>query len=126
MKFTTRIDFPPEFSQQLGVALDQVENKALEIRRFRNVHRWTAGRMSLAATADTITPGPEELIQYVVFVRGEYQPRDRQAHLLRNPTRQDVAEIAGGYCERHLLLARPCRRQIAFEVVDDLRDNPAP
>src|SRR5918993_4464206 len=82
--------------------------------------------MSFAGAANTITPRPEELIKHVVFVRGEYQPRDRQPHLLSNPARQYVSEIAGRYRERHLLLARPCRRQIALEVVDDLSHHPAP
>src|SRR5688500_20152850 len=82
--------------------------------------------MRLAAAANAITSSPEKLVEHVVFVRGEHQPRDRQPHLLRDPTRQDVAEIAGGYRERHSLLARPCRRQIAYEVVDDLRYHPAP
>src|SRR4029453_12780185 len=42
------------------------------------------------------------------------------------PARQDVAEVAGRYGKRHLLLIRLGRSQVPLEVVDDLRHHPAP
>ena len=64
-------------------------------------------------------------MQDVVLVGGDDQPFDRQAHALRDMTREDVAEIAGRHGEADLAL-RGAERHGGREVIDHLRQNPRP
>ena len=59
-----------------------------------------------AAVARPVAAGAEELVEHVVLVGGEDQPADRQAHLARDVAGEDVAEVARGHRERHLLVVR--------------------
>ena len=115
----------PELAHDGRIAADEVEDEALEIRSLRDVHRRTRCRNRLVAGADTIASRFEELVEYVVLVGSEDQAADRQAHRLRDVAGENVAEVAAGHGEVHLLaIARDC--EITLEVVHDLSRDPRP
>jgi hypothetical protein len=63
-----------------GVALQQIEHEAFEVRGLRDVHRRARGLVGLGAAAHAIGSGAEELVEHVVLVRREHEFLDRQAH----------------------------------------------
>ena len=68
----------------------------------------------------------KEFVQHVIFVGGENQAADRQAHLSGDVPRQDVAEIARGYGEVDRIAFAARDGEVAFEVIDDLCGDPRP
>ena len=66
-----------------------------------------------------------EAVQDVVAIGSNDQLADRQAHIARQVTGEDVAEVAGGYRERHGA-RRAAELQGRVEVVDDLRHDARP
>ena len=109
-----------------GIAADDVEDVALEVRRLRDVHRRARRRVRLGERARTIASGAEELVEHVVLVGREDQPADRQPHLLRDVAGEDVAEVAGRHGEIDRRADRRRHREIALEIVDDLRRHARP
>ena len=74
--------------------------------------------------------GGEEIGQHVVLVGGADQLAHRQTHLLCVITGKDIAEVAGGYAEVHLVAKGdlPGLEQLGVggKIVDDLRHKAAP
>jgi hypothetical protein len=66
-----------------------------------------------------------EAVQDVVAVGRDDQLADRQAHVARQVTGEDVAEVAGRHRERHRT-RRAAELQGCVEVVDDLGHDPRP
>ena len=56
-----------------------------------------------SVAARPVAAGPEELIQDVVFIGGEYQFFDRQPHHARHVPGADIAEITRRHGKRYLL-----------------------
>ena len=108
------------------IAPDEIVDEALEVRRLRDVHRRARGLHHVARRAHAVAPGPKEFIEYVVLVRGDDEPRDREPHHPRHVARAHVAEIARRHGEGDLLVVRRRDRKIALEVVHDLGDEPCP
>ena len=106
----------------VGVAAARLEQQPLEIRGDLDVHRGRSGGVNLAHLIDA---GLERARQDVVDVRGDAQPADRQAHLLGDVARKDIAEIACRHCEIHRARRR-AERDGGREVIHDLRDDPRP
>ena len=126
MKLAARIDLPPEFAQEFTVALDQVENEALEIRRFRNIHRRTAGRMRFAAATDTVTPGPKKFVEHVIFIGRKHQPMIGNPICFATQPDRMLPKLPDGTEKDTFCSLDSCRSQVTLEVVDNLRDHPAP
>ena len=82
--------------------------------------------MRLGCAADAVAPGAEELVEHVVLVGGEDQAPDRQAHLARNVAGENVAEVARRHGEGDFFAFVLRRREVALEVVDDLRRDARP
>ena len=82
--------------------------------------------MRLRRRARAVAAGAEELVEHVVLVGREDQPADRQAHLARDVAREDVAEVARRHGEVDDLVVAARRREIAREVIDDLRRDARP
>ena len=99
-----------------------LEQQPLEIRGDLDVHRRRGGGVNLAHLVDA---GLERARQDVVDVGGDPQPADRQAHLLGDVARKDVAEIAGRHGEVHRARRR-AERHRRGEIVHHLRDDPRP
>ena len=55
------------------IASHQIENEALEIRCFGNIHRRAAGVVRVFRTAHAVHAGFEKLIQNIVFVGRKHQ-----------------------------------------------------
>jgi hypothetical protein len=53
-----------------------------------------------AVHAHAIDAGAEELVEHVVFVGGDHQLADRQAHHARDVAGADIAEVARRHGER--------------------------
>ena len=109
-----------------AVAAQQVEHKALEIRRLGNVHRRAGSLVRVGAAAHTVHAGAEELVEHVVFVRGDDQFVNRQAHAARDMTGADVAKIARRHGEADFFSVGFRRLEIAREVINHLRHQPRP
>jgi len=117
-----RLQIVPGADNASGVAADELEDEALQVGRLRDVHRGTRRGEGLGGAARSVDARAEELVQHVVLVRGEHEATDRESHLLREETGQDVAEVPGGHCERQLCPASGIGRpQPGPEVVDGLR-----
>ena len=117
---------PPQIADDFGIAPDDVEHVALEVRCLRDVHRRARRRVRLRGRRGPIAARAEEFVEHVVLVGREDQPPDRQPHLPRDMTGEDVAEIAGRHREVDRRLRRSRDREIALEVVDDLRGDARP
>ena len=126
LESTLALDAGPQAPQDGGIAADHVEHVPLEIGRLGDVHRRTRRRVRLVGTARPIASGAEELVEHVVLVGREDQPADRQAHLARDMSGEDVAEIAGGHGEIDRSAVRFRRGEIAAEIVDDLGGDARP
>ncbi|MPL75513.1 hypothetical protein SDC9_21337 [bioreactor metagenome] len=96
------------------------EQRALEVRADLDVHRGAdrGGDAVLGVIARL-----QAAVENVVLVRRNHQPLDRQAHLLRQEAREDVAEIAGRHGEADLAMRR-AKRHGRGEEIDDLRQHP--
>ncbi|KPZ07748.1 Uncharacterized protein ALO94_05568 [Pseudomonas syringae pv. spinaceae] len=66
-----------------------------------------------------------EAVQNVIAVGGNDQLIDRQPHVARQVTGEDVAEVAGRHRERYRT-RRAAQLQRCMEVVDDLGHDPRP
>jgi hypothetical protein len=62
------------------------------------------GRVHLGGLAHAVAAGAEELVEHVVLVGRDDELADRQAPLLRDEARVDVAEVARGHGEADLLV----------------------
>ena len=102
--------------------------QTLQIRRDQNIHAGRSGLEELPL--GRIRAGGEEIRQDVVLVGRADQLAHRQTHLLGIIARKDVAEVAGGDAEVHLVAKgdRSGLEQLGIgrEVVDDLRHQTAP
>src|SRR5438445_2043068 len=119
-------EIAPEPTYHFGIASDQIEHEALEIRGLGAGHRWARCGNHLACRTDPIMSGPEELVEHVVLVGREDQTAERQAHAAGRAPGEDVAELAARHREiDHVaLVARCC--EIALEIIDDLRRDARP
>ena len=121
-----RLDLLPQVAHDGRIASGEVVDEALEVRCLRNIHRRAGGRHRLRGLSHSIPAALEEFVEHVVFIGRDDQAPDRQSHLLRDMARQHVAEVSRRHCERHLFVFVCRGREIALEVVDDLRRNPRP
>ena len=64
----------------LGIAIEQVMDKALEVAGFGDVHGWAGRFMRLLAAAHLINTRFEKHIQDIVFIGGHHQLINGQAH----------------------------------------------
>ena len=110
----------------LRVPAQQVEDETLEVRRTGNIHRRAGGLQRLRGAAHPVLTGAEELVQHVVLVRRDDQSVDRQAHLLGDVARADVAEVTGRHGEADLLIIRLRQLQPGGDVVYDLGHQARP
>ena len=106
----------------VGVAAARLEQQPLEIRGDLDVHRGRSGGVNFAHLVDA---GLERARQDVVDVGGDAQPADRQAHLLGDIARKDIAEIAGRHGEIHRARGR-AERDGRGEIIHHLRHDPRP
>ena len=121
-----RFHFREQRAYALAVAAHQVIHEALEIRRFRDIHRRAARVIRLGRLAHAVDARAEKFVEHVVFIRRRHQFRDRQAHHAGDMAGADIAEVARRHRERHFLLVAGGRRQVAAEVVHDLRHDARP
>ncbi len=105
-----------------AVAAHQVEQQALEIGRYLDVHRRTEGRVDLAPLHG---PGLEEPRQYVVAVGPDHQLIDVEARLAGPVAGEDVAEIARRHGKGNRRFRRPDFGP-GPEVIDGLGHDPGP
>ena len=104
----------------LGVAVVELEEQALEVRRDLDVHARAERRHDVAGLH---AAGREQAREDVVGVGADHQARHGQARRARDPARQHVAEVAGRHGERE---AAPAERARRPHVVGDLRGDPRP
>ena len=104
------------------VAAAGLEQQAFEIRRDLDVHR---RRLRGAGPAQLVGAARQRAGENVVFVGGDDQPLDRQAHALGDIAGEDVAEIAGRNGEGHRAMRR-AERDGAGEIIDDLGGDARP
>ena len=111
-----------ERGQRIVVAIEQIEQIALEIARNQNVH---ARRERVAQRRGRVLVAADQTVQDVVLVGGDDQPLHRQAHRAGEIAGVDVAEVSRGHGEgnRPLRGAEPQRR---MEIIDDLHDDARP
>lgn len=109
-------------SDSCAIATMQVEQQALEVRRNHDVHGRRQGRVQ--GFLDVLVAA-HEAVQDVVAVGRHDQLADRQAHVARQVTGEDIAKVAGGHRERHGT-RRTTQLQGRMEVVDDLGHDPRP
>ena len=126
IKTAASINRGPQFAHRGGVAADQVEDEAFEVRGLGNIHRRARGHPGIRGAARPVDAGAEKFVEHVILVGGENQPADRQAHHPRDMTGADVAEVPRGHGERHLFRVIFGRREIAFEVIDNLGKDTRP
>ncbi len=88
---------------RLGVAVGRLEQQALEIGGYLDVHGRGGG---LDHAPRFVDAGRQRAGEDVVVVGGDHQPLDRQPHPLGGVAGEDVAEIPGGHGEGY----RPFRR----------------
>ena len=119
-------DFRPQRFDFRRIPSGQVENEAFEVGRFGNVHRRAGGNVGVRGGARTVGTGFEKLVQYVVFVGGDHQAADRQAHLFGDVSGADVAEVAAGHAEADGFVIALRRFEIAGEVVNHLCHHASP
>src|SRR5687768_13530993 len=72
---------------------------ALEVRCGLDVH---AGRMARTHIALAILAAAEETVEDVILVGCDAKTGSGQAHTVRQPASEDVAEVAGGHDELHV------------------------
>ena len=81
-------------------------------------------------TVLVVHAGAEEVRQHIVAVGGADQLPNRQSHALCVVGRQDVAEVAGGHTEVHLVahaeLPVPDQVAVGGDIVDHLGQDAAP
>ena len=102
--------------------------QALQIGGQQNVHAGRGGLEELPLCG--VSTGGEEIGQHVVLVGSADQLAHRQTHLLCVITGEDIAEVAGGHAEVHLVTEGDlaCLEQLGVggKIVDDLRHKTAP
>ena len=108
--------------------LGQGQQQPLQVGGDQDVHGGGHGVVKLPVPV--VDPLPEEFGEHVVAVGGADQLVDGQAHLFGVVGGQDVAEVAGGNADIHRLaggnLLVPEQIAVGGDVVDDLRQHPAP
>ena len=119
------IHIHPDF----GVVLPgEVEQQPFQIAGDQNVHRRTDG--GVEGPVPVIDAGAEEVRQHVIAVGGTDQLVYRQAHALCVVRCQNVAKVAGGDAEVHLVphgeSAVPHQIAVGGDVVDHLGQDTAP
>src|SRR5207302_4126876 len=119
-------DWDPELAYDGRIAADEVEDEAFEVRSLGYVHRRARRRKGLVPGTDAIASRFEELVEYVVLVGGEDQAADRQAHRPRDVAGENIAEVAAGHGEVHLLAVVARNREVTLEVVHDLGRDARP
>ncbi|MNU74196.1 hypothetical protein D3C71_636930 [compost metagenome] len=121
-----RFHFREQGAHAVAVAAHEVVDEALEVRRFRDVHRRAARVVRFGGLAHAVDARAEEFVEHVVFIRRRNQFRDRQAHHAGDMAGADIAKVARRHRERHFLLVAGGRCQVTAEVVDDLRHDTRP
>ena len=109
-----------------AVAAEHVEEKALEARGARDVSGGRGRCNRLARGLRRVATRAKEFVHSVVFVRADDEAHDRKSHLLGDPARVRIAEVAARHREDDLLAHAFDGPQIAVEVVDDLRHDASP
>ena len=116
----------PQFGDALTVAADQIEDEAFEVGGLGDIHRRAGGMQRLRRSARAIDAGAEKFVEHIVFVGGDDQFADRQAHHARDVAGADIAEVAGRHRKIDLLPAIAGYREVGLEVIDDLRRDARP
>ena len=110
------------------VLAGEVEQQPLQVAGHQDVHGGAHG--GVEGPVLVVHAGAEEVRQHVVAVGGADQLVHRQAHALGVVGRQDVAEVAGGHAEVHLVahgqLAVPDQVAVGGDIVDHLGQDAAP
>ena len=123
-------ELTPEVCQGTGIAIEHLKDIALEIRRLADVHAGAAGDIGLGRPARPVDQAFEELGQYVVFVGGDHQTREGQAHALGHIAREHVAEVTRRYAHCHgipkLQTVLTNGLEVSGKVVDDLGRDAGP
>ena len=113
-----------EAADGLGVLAELVEEPAFEIAGDLDVHGGVDGGHDLALGVDA---GVVEAGEDVVFVGGEDEASDGEAHALGVPAGEDVAEVAGGDGELDGAGAGGFHdAEGGIEIVDDLAEDAGP
>ena len=111
---------------QSGIAAEQIQ-QPLQIAGHQNVHG--GGNGLIEGAVAVIAAGAQELCQHVVGVGGADEPSHRQAQLPGKKACQNIAEIAGGHGEIHLVAhgdaAGAAQVRVGTEIVHHLRGQPA-
>ena len=81
----------------VAVAAQQVEDEALEVRGLGDVHGRAGGGQRVRGGAGAVDAGAEELVEDVVFVGGDDEGAQRQAHLAGDVGGAHVTEVARGH-----------------------------
>ena len=82
--------------------------------------------MRVGAAAHAVHTGAEELVQHIVFIGGDHQAVNRQAHHAGHMAGTDIAEIARGHGKTDFFRILRGRLEIACEVVHHLRQQTRP
>ena len=82
--------------------------------------------MGVFAVTWAVCAGFEKFVQYVVFIGGNNQAVDRQAHLAGDMAGADIAKVAAWYAEADFFVIARSGVEITGKVVHDLGDNAAP
>ena len=113
-----------ELADGLGVLAELVEEPAFEIAGDLDVHGGVDGGDDLAFGVDA---GIVEASEDVVFVGGEDEAADGEAHALGVPAGEDVAEVSGGDGELDGASAGGIHdAEGGMEIVDDLAEDAGP
>ena len=112
----------------LAAVPGQEVEQALEVAGDEYVHAWAVREVEFAPAV--VYAGGDKVGEDVVLIAGAYKTLDRQAHTLRHPAGEDVAEVARGHAEIHTLARgyEPGVHEIAVggEVIGYLRQQAAP
>ena len=126
-RFSIRLKIRHERLERLYVAIEMIVKEPLEVAGHLNVH----GRRGGAAHLPTpVKAGGEELRQDVVFVGGDDEALDGEAHALGDVAGEDVTEIARGHAKGRRRRWAAALRLIAVQagvgVIENLRQHPRP
>ena len=122
-EFALRLQVLGKLLDAGAVAAEHVEEEALEARGARDVSGGRGRCDRLARGLRRVAARAKELVHRVVFVRADDEAHDRKPHLLGDPARVRIAEVAARHREDDLLAHAFDGSQIAVEVVDDLRHD---
>ena len=94
----TGIHFRHQASKLGTVTVVQVEQQTFKVTGHRDIHR-RCDRM--LQRTNFVLVLAHQAVQYIIVVGSNDQLLDRQAHLTRHVTRENITEVTGRYRVRH-------------------------